>query len=90
MNPLRVKNWIISEMETSLVLFDSGVSRSSARIIQEQTDNLVRHSGTTLDAMHAIKQDAFVMKECLLRGDFDGLRPACGAPGTARSAWRTT
>ncbi len=70
-NPLRVKNWIISEMETSLVLFDSGVSRSSARIIQEQTDNLTRHSGTTLDAMHAIKQDAFVMKECLLRGDFD-------------------
>ncbi len=70
-NPLRIKNWIISEMETSLVLFDSGVSRSSARIIQEQTDNLTRHGGTTLDAMHAIKQDAYVMKECLLRGDFD-------------------
>ncbi len=32
-NPLRVKNWIISEMETSLVLFNSGVSRSSASII---------------------------------------------------------
>ncbi len=70
-NPLRVKNWIISEMETSLVLFDSGVSRSSARIIKEQTDNLTRHSGTTLDAMHAIKADAYHMKECLLRGDFD-------------------
>ncbi len=70
-NPLRVKNWIISELETSLVLFNSGVSRSSARIIKEQTDNLVHHSGTTLDAMHAIKADAFRMKECLLKGDFD-------------------
>jgi D-glycero-alpha-D-manno-heptose-7-phosphate kinase len=72
-NPLRIKNWIISEMETSLVLFNSGVTRSSARIINEQTDNLTRHIGTTLEAMHAIKEDAFEMKECLLRGDFDRL-----------------
>jgi len=70
-NPLRIKNWIISEMETSLVLFDSGVSRSSAKIIKEQTDNLLNQSGTTLEAMHAIKEDAFRMKECLLKGDFD-------------------
>ena len=70
-NPLRIKNWIISELETSLVLFNSGVSRSSARIIKEQTDNLTRHSGTTLEAMHALKEDAFHLKECLLKGDFD-------------------
>ncbi len=68
-NPLRIKNWIVSEMETSLVLFDSGVSRASATIIQEQTDNLTRHQGGTLDALHEIKADAYRMKECLLRGD---------------------
>ena len=72
-NPLRVKNWIISEIETSLVLFNSGVSRSSASIIQEQTDNLNAKSGTTLEALHDIKADAFGMKECLLRGDFENL-----------------
>jgi D-glycero-alpha-D-manno-heptose-7-phosphate kinase len=71
-NPLRIKNWIISEMETSLVLFDSGISRSSAQIIKEQTDNLTSRAGTTLEAMHAIKDDAFHMKECLLKGDIDG------------------
>ena len=71
-NPLRIKNWIISEMETCLVLFNSGVSRSSARIIQQQTDNLASGAGTTLEAMHAIKADAFRMKECLLKGDFAG------------------
>lgn len=69
-NPLRVKNWIISEMETSLVLFNSGVSRSSASIIQEQTANLTAKNSTTLEAMHEIKIDAFGMKESLLRGDF--------------------
>jgi D-glycero-alpha-D-manno-heptose-7-phosphate kinase len=72
-NPLRIKNWIISEMETSLVLFNSGVSRSSASIIQEQTDNLTANTGTTLEAMHDIKAEAFGMKESLLRGDFVNL-----------------
>ena len=80
-NPLRIKNWIISEMETSLVLFNSGVSRSSASIIQEQTDNLTAKSGTTLAAMHEIKADAFGMKECLLRGDFENLA------GFMRKSW---
>ena len=68
-NPLRIKNWILSEMETSLVLFDSGVSRSSAKIIQEQTDNLMDRTGQTLPALHEIKADAFAMKDSLLRGD---------------------
>ena len=67
-NPLRIKNWIVSELETSLVLFDSGVSRASAAIIREQTDNLSQPA--SLAAMHAIRADAFRMKECLLRGEF--------------------
>jgi D-glycero-alpha-D-manno-heptose-7-phosphate kinase len=71
-NPLRVKNWIVSELETSLVLFNSGVSRSSAAIIEKQTANLVDRKGDTLEAMHEIKSDAFGMKECLLKGDIRG------------------
>ena len=80
-NPLRIKNWIISEMETSLVLFNSGVSRSSASIIEEQTGNLTANSGTTLEAMHELKADAYGMKECLLRGDFENLA------GYMRKSW---
>jgi len=62
-NPLRVKNWIMSEFETSLVLFNSGVS---AHIGQHhpgadgQSDQST--NSTTLDAMHAIKADAIGMK----------------------------
>ncbi|MBC7204202.1 MAG: dehydrogenase [Pusillimonas sp.] len=72
-NPLRIKNWILCELEASLVLFFTGVSRESARIIADQSSNVQSGSSQALEAMHGIKQEALTMKECLLRGDFDGL-----------------
>src|SRR4051812_7826026 len=71
-NPLRVKNWILSELEASLLLFYTGVSRESARIIAEQSDSVKRRETGAIDAMHAIKQEAVLMKESLLKGDFEG------------------
>ena len=71
-NPLRVKNWIICELEASLVLFFTGVSRESAKIIADQSNNVRSGSIDALEAMHGIKREALVMKECILRGDFDG------------------
>jgi D-glycero-alpha-D-manno-heptose-7-phosphate kinase len=72
-NPLRVKNWVICELEASLVLFFTGVSRESAHIIADQSSNVKSGSVDALDAMHGIKREALVMKECVLRGDFAGL-----------------
>lgn len=72
-NPLRIKNWIICELEASLVLFYSGVSRESARIIADQSNNVRIGATDAIEAMHGLKQEALVMKECLLRGDFKGL-----------------
>jgi D-glycero-alpha-D-manno-heptose-7-phosphate kinase len=68
-NPLRIKNWIISELETSLILFNCGVSRSSAKIIEEQVANIAAKKPQSLDAMHELKADAYGMKESLLKGD---------------------
>jgi D-glycero-alpha-D-manno-heptose-7-phosphate kinase len=72
-NPLRIKNWIICELETSLVLFYTGVSRESAKIIADQSNNVKIGAQEALNAMHAIKQEALVMKESLLKGDFGGI-----------------
>ena len=72
-NPLRVKNWILCELEASLLLFYTGVSRESARIIADQSEGIRLGSQEALQAMHGIKREALVMKECLLRGDFQGM-----------------
>jgi len=81
-NPLRIKPWILSEIESSLVLYFTGVSRSSADIIEEQISsvgafngnktNLPEANGNSLESMHVVKQQTLMMKEFLLKGDFEG------------------
>lgn len=70
-NPLRVKNWILAELESSMVLFYTGVSRASASIIAEQTANISHDGDAAIDAMHRLKADAFAMKEAILKGNID-------------------
>lgn len=72
-NPLRIKTWILCELEASLLLFYSGVSRESAKIIADQSRNVKAGSIDAIEAMHGIKHEALVMKECLLKGDFGGI-----------------
>jgi D-glycero-alpha-D-manno-heptose-7-phosphate kinase len=72
-NPLRIKNWILSELEASLVLMHTGVSRASAAIIEEQTRNVAASSHSSIEAMHELKRDAFSMKEALLKGDIQSM-----------------
>jgi D-glycero-alpha-D-manno-heptose-7-phosphate kinase len=69
-NPLRIKESIVSELEASLLLFYSGASRVSASIIAEQAKNVETRNAQAIEAMHQIKQEALRMKEALLRGDF--------------------
>lgn len=72
-NPLRIKNWVISELEASLLLYFGGVSRESAKIIDEQARNVRNHDARAIEAMHALKEEATSLKENLLMGDFQGL-----------------
>jgi D-glycero-alpha-D-manno-heptose-7-phosphate kinase len=70
-NPLRVKNWILSELEACTILCHTGQSRSSAVIIEEQVRNLSSGaSSEAVVAMHRVKQEALHLKESLLKGDF--------------------
>jgi D-glycero-alpha-D-manno-heptose-7-phosphate kinase len=68
-NPLRVKNWIINELENSIVLYYTGASRESAKIINEQVKNVKNKNLKSIEAMHELKADALVMKEAILKGD---------------------
>jgi D-glycero-alpha-D-manno-heptose-7-phosphate kinase len=69
-NPLRIKYWVICELEASLLLFYTGVSRESAKIIADQSDNIKLNKTEAIEAMHAMKQEAAIMKEALLKADF--------------------
>lgn len=72
-NPLRVKHWIISELEASLLLYNTGISRESANIIEEQSGKVRLSDQEALAAMHQVKEEALVLKESILKGDFRGL-----------------
>jgi D-glycero-alpha-D-manno-heptose-7-phosphate kinase len=68
-NPLRVKQRFVYELETNLVLFHTATSRNSSTIIEQQTKNITSKEEKSLEATHQLKQQAVHMKEALLRGE---------------------
>jgi D-glycero-alpha-D-manno-heptose-7-phosphate kinase len=68
-NPLRIKESTLRELEASIVLFHTGVSRNSADIIRRQTTHISAGSTSQLEATHQLKDEAIAMKEALLKGD---------------------
>ncbi|MGL4949018.1 MAG: dehydrogenase [Anaeroplasmataceae bacterium] len=68
-NPLRIRNWFINELEESMLLYFTGVSRESAKIIDEQISSTTKNRDNNLDSMIALKSSTNVMKEALLKGD---------------------
>jgi D-glycero-alpha-D-manno-heptose-7-phosphate kinase len=69
--PLRIKNWVLNNLESSLLLFYTGISRQSASIIKEQSSNVLLKNEISINAMHKIKKESVIMKEALLKGDFN-------------------
>ena len=66
---LQVKKWILSELEASTVLYYTGVSRSSDKIIAQQIASYKSGETKSVEAVHQLKRDATSMKEALLRGN---------------------
>lgn len=75
-NPLRVKNWIIDELEASTVLYFTSITRQASQIEQEKK-NLLEDT-KALAAMHEVKEDALLMKEYLLKGDLSNFAKILG------------
>jgi len=77
-NPLRIKRWIIDELEVSMVLYYTGESRSSDKIIKEQQKNTREGNKLPTEATHRIKKNAYIMKDFLLKGDIIQFAKALG------------
>lgn len=71
-NPLRLELQTLHELECSLLLYYSGKSRSSAKIINEQIKNTQQKNEKTMDAMHKLKESAYEVKDHLLVGNIEG------------------
>lgn len=67
-NPLRVKQQYLFELENNLLLYYTATSRESARIIEVQSRNVIDKKAASIEAMHQLKHQAQLMKEALLLG----------------------
>lgn len=67
-NPLRIRDSTINELEFSLLLCFTGITRQSANIIADQTHRVKAAESDTLAGLRAQKQLAVAMKSALLRG----------------------
>ncbi len=80
-NPLRLKKWIKYEMENSLVLYYTGKSHDSSKIILEQKKSTEDKKSSNFEGLLEIKAKARQMKEDVLLGDFKGIA------NTLNEAW---
>lgn len=67
-NPLRIRQEYLNELENNLVLYFTSTSRESAAIIKEQQRNVEDKNEKSIEAMHLLKEQARMMKEALLKG----------------------
>jgi D-glycero-alpha-D-manno-heptose-7-phosphate kinase len=70
-NPLRIKQQYLFELENNLLLYYTSKSRASEKIIEQQAKNVETKNQSSIDAMHHLKQQAQTMKEALLKGKLD-------------------
>ena len=68
-NPLRIREDIVNELEAHLMLYFTGRSRQSASIIQEQVNAATLGEEKSIEATHRVKQASHDMKEALLKSD---------------------
>ena len=72
-NPLRIRQDYLNELENNLVLYFTATTRESAAIITEQQRNVKENNTKSIDAMHQLKEQARMMKEALLVGKLDAI-----------------
>ncbi len=70
-NPLRIKPEIINELQFNILLYYTGTSRLSSKIIEAQVQNVNKKKEKSIEAMHKLKEQAILMKEAVLKGELN-------------------
>jgi D-glycero-alpha-D-manno-heptose-7-phosphate kinase len=64
---------VINELEVSLILYYTGISRYSSQVIEDQIQNVQEKNEQAIAATHQLKKEAILFKEALLKSDFMGI-----------------
>ena len=67
-NPLRIKKEYLNELQLNILLYYTGTSRLSSKIIEAQINNVKTKNQNSIEAMHKLKEQAILMKQALLKG----------------------
>jgi D-glycero-alpha-D-manno-heptose-7-phosphate kinase len=70
-NPLKIKADYLRELEFKMLLYYTGISRLSSKIIEAQVKNVENEKKGPVAAMHVLKEQAVRMKEAILKGNLN-------------------
>jgi len=72
-NPLRIKDSVQDEMENNVVLYFTNFTRNSSDVLTEQIQKMKDKNKTSTLSLHALVEQAKLMKDCLIKGAIDDL-----------------
>ena len=72
-NPLRIKDSVQDEMENNIVLYFTNFTRNSSDVLTEQVQKMKDKNKTSTLSLHALVEQAKLMKDCLIKGTIDDL-----------------
>jgi D-glycero-alpha-D-manno-heptose-7-phosphate kinase len=83
-NPLRIREETVFELELSLLLCFTGITRDSGRVIEDQTRRTISGADDTLAGLRAQKELAVAMKAALLTGELNDFGALMGEAWTQK------
>ena len=72
-NPLRIKDSVQDEMENNVVLYFTNFTRNSSDVLTEQVQKMKDKNKTSTLSLHALVEQAKLIKDCMIKGTIDEL-----------------
>jgi D-glycero-alpha-D-manno-heptose-7-phosphate kinase len=68
---IAVKDEVLDELESNLVIFYTGIERSASQVLSQQKATISSNKDSAVERMHRIKQLGYETKKLLLEGNID-------------------